>query len=398
MAIEIQVPRLGWSMESGKFLTWCASDGSKVESGEPLFILETDKAAQEVEAFDAGTLHIPANGPQAGEIVNVGQCIGYLLAENELAPPLAASPKRASHQTPSPVPSDPSVRPKTTVASHESKRFSVSPRARRAAKHHGINTSELLPSGAGGRIRERDVIAATTAKEQSTVVRVPLSSLRRSIADRLMLSRQTTVPVTITGRCDATALLELKSHLKLNSTDGAATQPPTLNDIILKLTASALKQHPLLTARWSDEYLLIPKRVHIGFAVDVNEGLLVPVVRDIQQSSLSQITRQTRALIADARAGTLQPSAMQGACFTVSNLGMLGVESFTPIINPPESAILGVGSIVREAVPLSDNAFAAKDRLTLSLTFDHRVIDGAAAARFLQTLRTLVEHPIVGII
>lgn len=399
MAIEIKIPRLGWSMESGKFLGWMKADKSHVVAGEPLFTLETDKAAQEVESFDSGILHIPEDGPLAGETVSVGNCIGYILAHGEVPPvrdsfpavEFAAEPASAKAL---PLPS----REASTLPSPSERKFPASPRAKRAAKRQGINLNEISPTGTGGRVRERDVLAAVAAMEGQSMRRIPISQMRRSIANRLMLSRQTTVPVTITCRCNATSLLALRAQLKRDAAATDSVHTPTINDILVKLTGSALKRHPMLTARWTDDELLIPDGLHIGIAVDTDAGLVVPVVRDVQRSSLTQIAEQTRELIGAARSQNLKPAAMRDASFTVSNLGGLGVESFTPVINPPESAILGVGSIIREAVPLPDNTMGIQDRLTLCLTFDHRVIDGADAARFLQTLRTLVEQPIGGIL
>jgi pyruvate dehydrogenase E2 component (dihydrolipoamide acetyltransferase) len=273
----------------------------------------------------------------------------------------------------------------------------ASPRARRAAREHRVDLDTLAPSGKGGRIRERDVLATATSTLITGMKQVPLTPMRRAIAARLMHSRQTTVPVTITARCDATALLAFRQQLKsLSSSLQHAI--PTINDILVKLTAAALRQHPMLAATWAEDHLLLPESIHLGIAVDTEAGLLVPVIRDVGTSTLTQVAEQSQKLIAAARAGQLATADMQGACFTLSNLGSLGVEAFTPVINPPESAILGIGAIVREAVPLDDGTFTARDRLTLSLTFDHRVNDGAAAARFLQTLRHLIEHPLLGLV
>jgi pyruvate dehydrogenase E2 component (dihydrolipoamide acetyltransferase) len=273
----------------------------------------------------------------------------------------------------------------------------ASPRARRAAKQKQVDLATLAPTGKGGRIRECDVLAAATSTLITGMKQVPLTPMRRTIAARLMQSRQTTVPVTLTARCDATALLAFRQQLKsLSSSLQHAI--PTINDMLVKLTAAALRQHPMLAATWAEDHLLLPESIHLGIAVDTEAGLLVPVIRDAGTSTLTQIAVQSQKLIAAARSGQLAAADMQGACFTLSNLGSLGVEAFTPVINPPESAILGIGAIVREAVPLDDGTFIARDRLTLSLTFDHRVNDGAAAARFLQTLRHLIEHPLLGLV
>jgi pyruvate dehydrogenase E2 component (dihydrolipoamide acetyltransferase) len=395
MPIEIQLPRLGWSMEEGKVLAWLKKDGDFIKEGEPLFTLESDKAAQDVESIDSGLLHIAPNGPKPGDVIKVGHVLGYLLAKGESAPVpnqpeekvKDSGPKNLIH-SPAPILLPTKSRTETPA----------SPRARRAAKEHRVDLATLAPTGKGGRIRERDVLAAATSTLITGMKQVPLTPMRRTIAARLMHSRQTTVPVTITARCDATALLALRKQLKSMGEKADLAVIPTINDILVKLAAAALRQHPMLAATWAEDHLLLPENIHLGIAVDTEAGLLVPVIRDVGTSTLTQIAVQSQKLIAAARAGQLAAADMQGACFTLSNLGSLGVEAFTPVINPPESAILGIGAIVREAVPLDDGTFTARDRLTLSLTFDHRVNDGAAAARFLQTLRHLIEHPLLGLV
>ncbi|MDH4452363.1 MAG: dihydrolipoamide acetyltransferase family protein [Verrucomicrobiota bacterium] len=399
MPIHITLPRLGWSMEEGKFLAWLKKDGDFIKEGDPIFTLESDKAAQEVEAIDSGLLHISLNGPKSGDVIKVGHVLGYLLAEGETAPTASLIPPtdsgRPTDLVLEPNPKSKSVGLLESVGAQT--QSPASPRARRAAKEHRVDLATLAPTGKGGRIRERDVLAAATSASTSGMKQVPLTPMRRTIAARLMHSRQTTVPVTITARCDATALLAFRQQLKsLSSSVQHAI--PTINDILVKLTAAALRQHPMLAATWAEDHLLLPESIHLGIAVDTEAGLLVPVIRDVGTSTLTQIAAQSQKLIAAARSGQLAAADMQGACFTLSNLGSLGVEAFTPVINPPESAILGIGAIVREAVPLDDGTFTARDRLTLSLTFDHRVNDGAAAARFLQTLRHLIEHPLLGLV
>ena len=398
-------------MEEGKFLAWLKKDGDFIKEGDPLFTLESDKAAQEVEAIDSGLLRIAPNGPKPGEIIKVGHLLGYLLAEGETAPTASLI-----LPTDSGKPTDFVLEPDTKSKSVESRicgnpkpqsvgipesvgdqtQSPASPRARRAAKEHRVDLATLTPTGNGGRIRERDILAVATSTSTSGMKQVPLTPMRRTIAARLMHSRQTTVPVTITARCDATALLAFRQELKSLSSL-LQHSSPTINDILVKIAAAALREHPMLAATWAENHLLLPESIHLGVAVDTEAGLLVPVIRDVDTSTLTQIAVQSQKLIAAARAGQLAAADMQGACFTLSNLGSLGVEAFTPVINPPESAILGIGAIVREAVPLDDGTFAARDRLTLSLTFDHRVNDGAAAARFLQTLRHLIEHPLLGL-
>ena len=399
MPINITLPRLGWSMEKGKFLAWLKQDGDFIKEGDPIFTLESDKAAQEVEAIDSGILRIPLNGPKPGDTIKVGHVLGYLLAEGESAPVSIQPEIKTSHLSVPPQSGEKNITqsPATTLPTKSCIETPVSPRARRAAKERRVDLATLAPTGKGGRIRECDVLAAATSTLITGMKQVPLTPMRRTIAARLMHSRQTTVPVTITARCDATALLAFRQQLKSLS---SALQHaiPSINDILVKLTAVALRQHPMLAATWAEDHLLLPESIHLGIAVDTEAGLLVPVIRDVGTSTLTQIAVQSQKLIAAARSGQLAAADMQGACFTLSNLGSLGVEAFTPVINPPESAILGIGAIVREAVPLGDGTFTARDRLTLSLTIDHRVNDGAAAARFLQTLRHLIEHPLLGLV
>ncbi|MCX6872141.1 MAG: dihydrolipoamide acetyltransferase family protein [Verrucomicrobia bacterium] len=404
MPIEIQLPRLGWSMEEGKFLDWLKKDGDLIQEGEPLFTLESDKAAQEIESIDAGILYIPSNGPKPGDLVQVGQVLGYLLSKGESAPGTVPQRSGANTEDPQIKLAEPQANGLAESTGETLPRATAghpaSPRARRAAMQHRVDLSTLSPSGQGGRIRECDVLAAADSASSVGMKSVPLTAMRRSIAARLMHSRQTTVPVTITGRCDATELLALRRRLKSNSPSDQQSIAviPTINDIFLVLTAAALGQHPMLAARWAGDHLLLPESIHIGIAVDTEAGLLVPVIRAVDTATLTQVATQSQKLIAEARAGKLAAIDMHGACFTLSNLGSLGVEAFTPVINPPESAILGIGAIVREAVPLDDGTFVARDRLTLSLTFDHRVNDGAAAARFLLTLRQLIEQPFQGVV
>jgi pyruvate dehydrogenase E2 component (dihydrolipoamide acetyltransferase) len=257
----------------------------------------------------------------------------------------------------------------------------ASPRARRVAAELGVEWTKLQGTGAGGRIRERDVRAA--AQGIAKIVR--FSSVRKAGVERLVKSAQTTVPVTLTTTADVSELVKLRQQHKVG-----------INDIFVKVTAFALQQHPLLGARWADDHLMLPETINIGIAVDTDAGLLVPVVHDAAKLSLTEIGGRTRDLIERAHAGKLQPKDMQGGVFTITNLGMFGIDAFTPIINWPECAILGLGRIRRVPVFVEDNV-VARDQVTLSLTFDHRIVDGAPAARFLQTLTKFIEHPGTGL-
>lgn len=392
MPINITLPRLGWSMEEGTFLEWLKMDGDFVTEGDPLFTLESDKATQEVEAIDSGILRIPLDSPKPGDIIKVGHLLGYLLAKGEAMPTVHADDRVIPAE--SMRKNDSSARiPSPTISRT---RTSASPRAKRAANTRHVDLSTLQPTGRGGRIRERDVLAACaqSTATPSSMREVPITTMRRAIATRMVHSLNNTVPVTITCRCDASQLVTVREQLKA----AGACPLPSYTDIIAKITASALVTHPMLTARWDAECLLVPKHIGIGIAVDTDAGLLVPVLRDVTNLPLTAIASQSRKLFEAARAGRLSTAEMQGGCFTITNLGSFGIEAFTPIINHPETAILGLGAIIREPVALEDGTLTIRQQMTLSLTFDHRILDGAPAARFLQTLRQSLEEPVAWLI
>ena len=440
MAQEIIIPRLGWSMEEGTFVAWLKSEGDFVKRGDALFELEGEKATQEIEAVDEGVLRIPITGPKPGSVHKVGAVIGYLVAANDsipgLANPLQQVNVEAINEADSIVAS-PSVRQlarkvgvqlsqvKATgprgrilqedvhqaksilsenaqepVISDVSKMLSqqvASPRARRLASSLGIDWKLLIGSGAGGRIRECDVKAASTNLTSPITTagkaqRIPISKKRRLIAQRLVASRQLTVPVTLTTKADATNLVNLRNQFK--STNG--THPiPSFQDIITKLVAEVLKEHMFLAGRWDEDVIVLPAHheLHIGMAVDTEDGLLVPVIRNVAGLNLRDVAVQSKSLVQQAREGKITAAQMQGGVFTITNLGAFGIDSFTPVINYPEAAILGLGAIRKEPVFLDDGKVVAQLQLALSLTFDHRIVDGAPAARFLQALVSAIVNP-----
>ena len=255
----------------------------------------------------------------------------------------------------------------------------VTPRARRVAAELGVDTTVLRGSGRNGRIREADVRATA-----------PLTTLRRTIAKHMMESRQNTAPVTLTSRADATALVALRKEWK--QTFGAEPTP-SYTDILAKLVAIALESHPALSGRWEADRIVLSGKAHIGIAVDTPQGLLVPVLRDVAALSLAELARRSRELIDAAQARRLRAEDLAGGTFSITNLGAYGIDAFTPILNYPETAILGVGAIRKEAVILESGEVTAREQMTLSLTFDHRVVDGVPAARFLQKLIQLIESP-----
>ena len=435
MAFEITIPRLGWSMEEGTFVRWLKKHGEVVKPGDPIFELEGEKAAQDIEAVDGGVLNIPESAPKPGTVVAVGATIGYLLAAGEVAPTSTTSQSASQ----SAIPSNPVVATQTPPAAPSVRRMArelgvsladlagsgpagritardlqpqapaspqsptatstvASPRARRVARELGINWETVAGTGRDGRVREQDVRSASSAPARGTAKPVsksgahaeaiPITKHRRTTADRMRYSSQNTAPVTLTTRIDATNLVSLRHQFKL----AGGGVVPTYNDIIIKLVSLVIAEHPLLTAQWVGDALTIPSSINIGLAVDTDGGLLVPVIRDVKSLSLPDTAQESARLINLSREGKLKTSDMQGGVFTVTNLGAFGIDAFTPIINSPETAILGIGQIRREATVV-ENQIVARDQMSLSLTFDHCIVDGAPAARFLQTLSQAIETP-----
>lgn len=391
MAHEIVIPRLGWSMEEGTFVRWLKRDGERIRRGDMLFELEGEKALQEIEAVDEGILRIPPDAPAEGTVLPVGKVLAYLVAEGEALP---------WEGTPEPAESPPNsaeeggrediAPPKATVATPAETRGPrgpvSSPRARRIAKELGIDWTRLTGTGAGGRIRERDIQAAAASARND--LHIPLSARRRAIAERMLAARQQIVPVTLTTRTDATRLVALRAESKARGDDPV----PTYQDVITKLVAELLKRHRSLAGRRDGDAIVLPSddRIDIGMAVDCEEGLLVPVIRDCVGLSLAALAAQSRELAGKARGGKITAAEMQGGVFTITNLGGFGIDAFTPVIHYPEAAILGLGAIRTEPIVTSSGQVASQPQITLSLTFDHCLIDGAPAARFLQELAAAI--------
>lgn len=454
MAYEVTMPRLGWTMEEGVFGEWLKQDGDEVKAGDLLFTVEGDKATQEVEVFESGILRLPQSAPAAGDVIPVGALLAYILQAGESMPAGGSqSPQsggregQASTASPSATPEPAFQRSSAmqTVAADGRGNPTISPRARRVAGELGVDWTQLTGSGRTGRIVERDVRAAAeriveVGVDMSPVARrmaaeagitleelaairpgdriqredveaaiaarrqpvpageateqvVPHSRIRQITAQRMSESAHTTAPVTLTTEADATELVALREQLKASyARRGLAV--PGYNDIYIKLTAAALQEHPTLNSSWSDEGLVLHGGIHIGFAVETEQGLLAPVLRDVPAKSLRVIAAETASLIEGAHQERLSHDAMQGGTFTITNLGMYGIDAFTPIINLPQAAILGIGRIVCKPA-VREGEVVPRQMVTLSLTFDHRVVDGAPAARFLNTVREYVSEPIL---
>jgi pyruvate dehydrogenase E2 component (dihydrolipoamide acetyltransferase) len=353
MPSEILMPRLGWDMKVGTVAEWRKRPGEHVEAGDVICVIEGDKSTSDLEAEGSGTLHVVAS-PEAGTELPVGAVLAYLLQPGEAVPGGAR-----------------------TVAT---------PRARRAAKALGVDWRDVRGSGRGGRILERDIQQAAAAGSAPVAEAAALHGIRRVTAERLALSARSVVPVTLTTEADATALVRLRDQ---------ADPAPSYTDLLVKIVAVALSEHPALNASLGDGGIVEHAEIHIGIAVDVPGGLVVPVVRDVQTRSVNAIASESRRLIDAAQNGTLRSDDQHDATFTISNLGMYEIDAFTPVVNLPQCAILGVGRIVARPVVTDEATERVEVRrmLALSLTFDHRLVDGAPAARFLQHVKHLVERP-----
>jgi pyruvate dehydrogenase E2 component (dihydrolipoamide acetyltransferase) len=439
MPTEITIPRLGWSMEEGVFSEWLKSAGEQIAVGEMLFVLEGDKAAHEIESFDAGVLCIPSDAPRPGDTVKVGQVIGFLLAGGEIAPssvggaraepaPIAAAPqaippiasraagpaaRRLARKLGIDLNSVPTPDPTGRVLREDVSRFAekmaskktgyapevsrvATPRARRRAKETGVDWRNLPGTGREGRVRERDVVAHSTEADATRIAAPPTpgrfqraSKIRLTLAQRMLAGVRQAAPVTLATKVDASALVALRNQWRTNED---AHIVASYTDMLVKLAALALQEMPQLNACWHDDGIWTYDAIHIAIAVDTESGLMAPVIPDADKLSLLQIAVHSRELVAQARAGTLNQSQLQGGTFTITNLGMYSIDAFTPVLNLPQAAILGVGRIVKEPV-VRDDAIVVGETLSLSLTFDHRVVDGAPAARWLQRLTQLIEGP-----
>jgi pyruvate dehydrogenase E2 component (dihydrolipoamide acetyltransferase) len=455
VAIEIVMPRLGWTMEVGSVAEWLKKDGDTVKAGDIIFTVESDKAVNEIESFESGVLRIPPNSPAPGESVPIGTVLAYLVQPGESLPSEIAtqsSPAISMASTPKNAPESPATDITPIKEAYEDLP-TISPRARRVAGELGIDWSQVRGTGRTGRVVERDIRAvaqqateaagalrvsplarrvaedlnvdleqlaaampgkriekahveqaaaangASKRSSPSSETRSPMSSIRRVIATRMANSAHTAAPVTLTTEVDATELVALRKQLKNDATT-TDRMIPSYNDLLMKLVAEALIEFPTLNARLEGEDIVQSSAVHIGIAVNSDRGLFVPVVRDVQSKSLRQIALESDTLIQRARSGTLTSAEMSDGTFSISNLGMYDIDAFTPIINLPECAILGIGRIVPKQVVIDADAetVAIRHMLFLSLTFDHRVVDGAPAAQFFQRVKQFVEHPYLGLL
>lgn len=399
----IIMPKMGDAMEEGTLVRWLKKEGDPVKEGEPIAEIATDKATIEIEAPGTGVLK--GIRVAEGAVVPINTPLAYILENGESLPESEAETAPAPTAPADSAPSAPAPAPVST----DGDRIKASPLARKIAQEHGIDLRLITGTGPQGRIVERDVLAYLEAQKAKPVPppapapapavatapptgarTEPLNRLRQVTAQRMTEAKQTIPHFYLTIEIDMEEALALRT--KLNQADESLKV--SVNDMIVKACAVAIEKYPIVNASFQNNQLVYPDGTHIGIAIAVDEGLLVGVVRHCEQKSLRRIAQESQALVQKAREGKLLPDEMTGNTFTVSNLGMFGIDEFSAIINPPASAILAVGAVQKVPVVTEEGTIEARARMRVTLSCDHRVLDGAVGARFLQELKRVLENPV----
>lgn len=388
----ITMPRLSDTMEEGVILTWLKKIGDPVKRGEVLAEIETDKAVMELECYDDGVLERLL--VSEGDRVVVGVPIAVIGDGSAVSTEIPAP-----QGTPGTAPSAPAPSAPRPTITERPDRPKASPLARKIAAHKGVDLNSVTGTGPGGRIIRKDVesVPATTPMMNPTSTdgdseALALTTLQRVAAKRLTESKQTAPHFYLTAAADVTELLAFRETVN-DSLRAAGGPKVSVNDFVVRAAAVALRRHPAVNVSFGGDVLYQHRSVHIGVAVAVDAGLVVPVVRDADRKAISQIATDTKELASRARTGKLRPDEMSGGTFTISNLGMYGIEQFAAVINPPEAAILAVGA-ASEELRLTEGEVVARKILRLTLSADHRAIDGSTGAQFLRDLTALLENPL----
>lgn len=438
MATKVFMEALSPTMEEGRLVKWLKNEGDAVKSGEPLAEVETDKAIMELVARGDGVLRKRLVGE--GESRPVGQLVGVIaapdenidaliagaapagsapgskppaevVAKTEEAAGTSAVPRRPAEsqgEASAPpqqktAPAAPPAQPPAAAgeARGNGGQLRSSPLARRLASERGLDLSQLRGSGPGGRIIKRDIESAVVAPAAAARAPmrapsgaefedIPLTQIRKTIAKRLVESIGPIPTFYLTAELDLTRVSEMRAAML----EMGEEYKVSINDVLLKAVATALAQHPEVNAHWLGDRIRQHHRVHLGMAVATPDGLIVPVIQDADQKRMSEISAEARELAKRARERKLTPDEYTGSTFSISNLGMFGIDQFTAIINPPEVAILAIGTAHDVAVP-QDGGYVTRKRVRVTMSCDHRAVDGAVGATFLQTLRRLVENPLM---
>jgi len=396
---QITMPKLSDTMLEGTLIKWHKKVGDKITVGDVIADVETDKATMEMEAFDEGTITeiiVPEGG-----VVKVGQPLANLEGGKKSAVKSSAPAALASMASTATLPA--STKPQTATLPNGS-HIKASPLAKKIALERGVSLLGVQGTGPGGRVVAADVpTAATTHTAAPAAPRIevpfsdadtktPLSGMRRTIAERLLASKTQIPHFYLTIEIDAAPLAKLRKELNA-AAETAGTAKVTVNDFILLAAARAAKQHPRVNSAFAGDSIVEYGSVNLSVAIAVEDGLITPVIRDAQSLSLRAISAAVKDLAVRARSKKIKPEEYQGGTLTISNLGAYGIDSFYAIINPPQAAILAVGAIVKKPVVNAQDQIVAGQRMTISLSGDHRVVDGAAGAEFLATMRKSLESP-----
>ncbi|SDX90354.1 pyruvate dehydrogenase E2 component (dihydrolipoamide acetyltransferase) [Acetomicrobium thermoterrenum DSM 13490] len=398
MATVITMPKLGLTMTSGSVAKWHKKEGDRVEKGEVVLEVSTEKITYKVEAPESGVLRKILMQP--GTKVPIGTPLCIIAAPDEdISELLKEAPSAPAAEKPAQAEAKPA--PVAAKPAGEEVLIKATPIAKKIAKEHGIDLALVTGTGPGGRIVEKDVLdfierqKAERAKpvvEAAQLKRIALSDVRQVIAERMSTSWQNSPMVTLNADVDCTLLKKLREDLKSSFKEKGLNL--SYNYILMKACAVALKEQPMLNSYLEGNEVVLYDEINIGLAVATEEALLVPVVKDVAGKNLYEIASDGDALIEKARKGELAIDDVTGGTFTVTNLGMFGVRDFTPIINPPQCAILGVGEM-KDRPCVCDGQIIVKPMMTLSLTFDHRIVDGAQGAMFIRRVKELLENPLL---
>jgi pyruvate dehydrogenase E2 component (dihydrolipoamide acetyltransferase) len=387
MPAEILVPPLSQTMDTLTLVEWYKKPGDEIKKGEYLFSVETDKATLDVESPETGILYEVLANPL--DEVKIRSVIGVILLPGETADGLIFHPEKDSPETPTPKNKKQALQTKKVESASEVEgRIFASPRAKKTAREKGIDLEKAQASGPRGMIIERDVEKISKDEPKEKIQQS--NKIRKIIAKRMMQSHLETAPVSYMREVDASQFSQMRQEIKNSIKDKALNI--TFTDLFIRAICLALAEHPDFNAVVEDGDLLIKSHINLSLAVDNDRGLIVPVIKNADQLSIREISKQRKMLITRVNNNTLNQGNMEDGTFTISNLGSLGVDFFTPIINPPQVAIVGIGRI-REVPAVHNGGIFIKNKVGISLTCDHRFIDGAPAARFLETFTQIIENP-----
>jgi pyruvate dehydrogenase E2 component (dihydrolipoamide acetyltransferase) len=389
MAISVVMPALEMAQETGKLISWLKKEGEPVAKGEPLLEVETDKAVMEIESPGDGVL--AGVKVQAGAEVPVGQTIAWIVRPGEVPPAEEVAPTSGRKTTSAAPSTAASANQTATPTQSAAQPVKISPKARRLAGERGVNLAEVRGSGAGGEILAADILAAAESKTSAPATVEMGSPISRLMAERTTQSWTTVPHFFIVREVDAGALNEARQKFgpEIEKSHGVKL---THSDLLVALVARVLLKHARMNASWVGEDVRLNADINISLAMAVDEGVVAPVIHNASKTALSEIAAQRRDLTERARGGKLRPPDVAGGTFTISNLGMFGVDAFTAIIIPPQAAILAVGVIADKVVPV-DGRPGIRPIMTLILSSDHRVVDGARAAEFMRDLVEAIGSP-----